>query len=60
MVTLRLRGRMEFPFASGTWTVMRATDGCADLQGEGSYTATYPDSGGGSAFSLTFDGQARS
>ena len=58
-VTLQLRGRMEFPSASGSWEVSRSTGGCADLQGEGTYTATYPASGEGSTFRLTFDGEAR-
>jgi hypothetical protein len=58
-VVLRLRGRMEFPTASGSWTVVRSSGGCADLEGEGSYTATFPTSSESSRFHLTFDGQAR-
>jgi hypothetical protein len=58
-VTLQLRGRMEFPSASGDWQVTRATGGCADLQGEGTYTVTYPGSGDASTFRLTFDGVAQ-
>jgi hypothetical protein len=58
-VTLVLRGQMEYPSASGTWEVQRATGGCAGLEGEGSYTATFPASTDATRFQLTFDGQAR-
>jgi hypothetical protein len=39
-LVLRLRGLMEYPNASGTWTIQRATGSCPSL-GEGRYTATY-------------------
>jgi hypothetical protein len=56
-LTLRLRGQMEFPSASGSWDITRATGDCAGLDGEGTYSATYPSSSDGS-MRLTFDGQA--
>ena len=58
-VTLELRGLMEYPSASGTWTVARASGRCSGLEGNGSYTATFPASGDTTVFRLTFDGQAR-
>jgi len=58
-VVLQLRGQMEFPSASGSWTVARATGGCAGLEGDGHYTATFP-SGDAATFRLTFDGETRS
>lgn len=58
-VTLQLRGQMEYPSASGSWEVTRASGRCSGLEGEGSYTATFPATGDTAAFRLTFDGQAR-
>lgn len=58
MVTLRLRGQMEFPTASGAWELARATGPCADLQGEGRYTASFSSSS--PEFRLTFEGELRS
>jgi len=55
-LTLRLRGQMEQFSASGTWHIVRSSGGCADLVGEGKYTATY-ESKNGPDFRLTFDGQ---
>ena len=55
-LTLRLRGQMEQFSASGTWQIVRSSGGCADLAGEGKYTATY-QSKNGPDFRLTFDGQ---
>jgi len=59
-VSLRLRGRMEFPTASGTWEITRATGDCSDLEGEGAYSATFPTGGDGSPFRLAFEGQVHS
>ena len=58
VLTLRLRGRVEFPTASGTWEIVRATGACAGLVGEGRYTATY--SSVSPEYRMTFDGQLRS
>jgi hypothetical protein len=58
-VTLRLRGQMEFPSATGNWEVARGTGDCSDLDGEGTYSATFPSSSDGS-MRLTFEGQAHS
>jgi hypothetical protein len=55
-LTLRLRGQMENFTASGTWTVVRATGGCSELDGDGTYTADYPTGSSGSDFRLAFDG----
>jgi len=59
-VTLRLRGQMEFPTASGTWQITRATGNCSDLEGEGTYSATFPNNGEDSPFRLAFEGQVHS
>jgi hypothetical protein len=56
-VTLRLVGTMEYPTASGTWQVVRATGACDGLDAEGQYSATYSDREPN--FRLTFDGRAR-
>lgn len=55
-LTLRLRGQMEEFSASGTWHIVRSTGGCADITGDGKYTATY-SAKNGPDFRLTFDGQ---
>jgi hypothetical protein len=60
VLTLRLRGQMEQFTASGTWTVVRASGGCAVLDGDGKYTATYTSASPQSDFRLTFDGDAQS
>ena len=60
VLTLRLRGQMEQFTASGTWTVVRASGGCAALDGDGKYTATYSSAPSRSDFRLTFDGDAQS
>ena len=41
VLTLRLRGQMEQFTASGTWEIVRASGGCAELDGDGKYTAQY-------------------
>jgi len=58
-LTLRLRGQMEFPAATGDWQISRGTGDCSDLEGEGTYSATFPASSDGS-MRLTFEGQAHS
>lgn len=60
VLTLRLRGQMEQFTASGTWSVVRATGGCAPLDGDGRYTATYAPAASRSDLRLTFDGDAQS
>ena len=57
MLTLRLRGLMEEFTASGTWQIVRASGGCAELDGDGKYTAQYSSTGTGPNLRLTFDGQ---
>ena len=57
VLTLRLRGQMEQFTASGTWQIVRATGGCAELNGDGKYTAQYSSVRNGPTFRLTFDGQ---
>ena len=59
-LNLRLRGQMEFPTASGSWEITRGTGDCADLEGEGTYSATFPAASDGSPMRLTFEGQAHS
>jgi hypothetical protein len=59
MLTLRLRGQMEQFTASGTWEIVRASGGCAELAGEGKYTAQYSAVRTGPNFRLTFDGQTQ-
>ena len=56
VVTLRLRGQMQQFTASGTWQIVRASGGCADLVGDGKYTAQYSSSRSGPNLRLTFDG----
>ena len=56
-MTLRLVGYMEFPTASGGWEVTRAAGACAELAGEGRYTATFSTTS--PQFRLTFEGQVR-
>jgi hypothetical protein len=51
---------MEYPTASGSWEIVKASGGCAGLDGDGHYTATFPGSGDTPSFRLTFDGEARS
>lgn len=58
VITLRLRGHMEFPTASGAWELARATGTCADVQGEGRYTGSFSSSS--PEFRLTFEGELRS
>ncbi len=58
VVTLRLRGVMEYPTASGSWEIVSATGRCAGLVGDGRYTATYSDTN--PDFRLTFEGVVRS
>ncbi|HYU17211.1 MAG TPA: hypothetical protein VEQ11_00785 [Chloroflexota bacterium] len=58
VLTLRLRGQMEFPSASGTWEIQHATGACASLVGEGRYTASFSANSPG--YRLTFEGQVRS
>lgn len=57
-LTLRLSGKMDFPTASGSWEIARASGSCASMSGEGRYTATFsktePD------FRLTFEGRVGS
>lgn len=59
-LTLRLRGEMEQLTASGSWTIVRSSGDCADLDGDGSYTATYSSSRSGPNLRLTFDGDTKS
>src|SRR5215212_8712178 len=59
MLTLRLRGQMEQFTASGTWTIVRASGGCAELDGDGKYTAQYSAGRTVPNFHLTFDGQTQ-
>ncbi len=58
-VTLRLRGQMEQMTASGQWEIVRASGGCGDLDGDGTYTAVYSSSNDGPDFRLTFDGETQ-
>jgi len=58
VLTLRLRGQMEQFSASGTWEIVRASGGCAGLDGEGQYTAEYSTSSSRPDMRLTFDGEA--
>jgi hypothetical protein len=57
-LSLRLRGQMEFPSASGSWEIIRGTGDCADVGGEGTYSAAFPAESDGSPMRLTFEGQA--
>lgn len=56
-LTLRLQGQMEFPTASGSWYIVRATGACANLDGEGRYSTTFSSTG--LEFRLTFEGLLR-
>ena len=58
-LTLRLRGEMEQFTASGTWEIVRASGGCAELDGDGKYTAQYSSSRNGPNLRLTFDGETQ-
>ena len=58
-VTLRLRGQMEQLTASGTWEIVRSGGACADLDGEGKYTAAYSSERSGPHLRLTFDGDTQ-
>jgi hypothetical protein len=58
VVTLRLRGQMEYPTASGSWEIASASGRCGGISGEGRYTATYSDAN--PDFRLTLEGQVRS
>ena len=55
-VTLRLRGTMEQFTASGNWQIVRTSGGCAELAGDGKYTAQFSSSRTGPNLRLTFDG----
>jgi hypothetical protein len=57
-LSLRLRGQMEFPTASGSWEITRGTGDCAELEGEGTYSATFPAASDSTSMRLTFEGQA--
>jgi hypothetical protein len=57
-VSLRLHGQMEFPTASGSWEITKGTGDCAELEGGGTYSATFPAASDGSPMRLTFEGQA--
>jgi len=57
VVTLRLRGQMEYPTASGSWEITRATGACAGLDGEGRYTVSFSSSD--PEFRLTFEGEVQ-
>jgi hypothetical protein len=57
VVTLRLVGRMEYPTASGSWELERATGRCAGLAGEGRYTASFSSSD--PELQLRFEGEIR-
>ena len=59
VLTLRLRGQMEQFTASGTWEIVRASGGCAELAGDGKYTAQYSAVRTGPNLRLTFDGQTQ-
>ena len=59
-LSLRLRGQMEFPTASGSWEITRGTGDCADLEGEGTYSATFPTASDATPMRLTYEGQAHS
>lgn len=59
MLTLRLRGQMEEFTASGTWAIVRASGGCAELDGDGKYTAQYSSGRAVPNLRLTFDGVTR-
>ena len=54
LLVLQLQGEMEFPTASGTWEVVRASGPCATVEGSGRYTATFSHTS--PEFRLTFDG----
>jgi hypothetical protein len=58
-LTLRLRGQMEQFTASGTWQIVRASGGCAELSGDGKYTASYSTSRTDPNLRLTYDGETR-
>ncbi|MCC6174751.1 MAG: hypothetical protein IT305_05550 [Chloroflexi bacterium] len=62
LLVLRLRGQMEFPSASGNWEIVRGSDDCASLRGDGTYTATFatPGSSRGPDFRLTYEGEVKS
>jgi hypothetical protein len=60
VLTLRLRGKMEQFSASGTWEIVRSSGGCSELDGDGTYTATYSSSRSGPNLRLTFDGESHS
>ncbi len=57
VVTLRLRGQMEYPTASGSWEITRATGACAGLDGEGRYTVSFSSSD--PELRLTFEGEVQ-
>jgi hypothetical protein len=59
VITLRLRGQMEQFVASGTWEIVRASGGCAELDGDGKYTAQYTSTSNGPNLRLTFDGDTQ-
>jgi len=59
-LTLRLHGQMEFPSATGAWEIARGTGDCADVEGDGTYSATFPSSNDGPPLRLTFEGQVHS
>jgi hypothetical protein len=56
VLTLRLRGEMDQFTAAGTWEIVRASGGCAQLGGKGQYSATYSSAKTGPTFRLTFEG----
>jgi len=57
VLTLRLRGEMEYPTASGSWEITRATGACAGLEGEGRYTVSFSSSD--PELRLTFEGEVQ-
>ena len=59
-LTLRLRGQMDAFTASGSWDIVKSSGSCAELDGDGKYTATYSSAKAVPNFRLTFDGQTAS
>jgi hypothetical protein len=59
-LTLRLRGQMEQFTASGSWEIVKSSGSCAELDGDGKYTANYSAARNGPNLRLTFDGQTES
>lgn len=60
-LSLRLRGQMEEFTASGAWEIVRSSGACSELDGEGTYTASYGSvRSAGPSLRMTFDGETQS